>query len=66
MNTKQKQKYTFKAKNVFQFFIVLFFIIYLLILLAALGLHCFEWAFSSCNKSGLLIAVASLVAEHRI
>ena len=66
MNTKQKQKYTFKAKISFGFFIVLLFIIYLLILLAALGPHCFEWGFSSCNKSGLLIAVASHVAEHRL
>ena len=40
--------------------------------LAALGLHCCMWAFSSCDERellfivvrGLLIAVASLVAEH--
>ena len=40
--------------------------------LAMLGLHCCAWAFSSCSKRellfvevrGLLIAVASLVAEH--
>ena len=40
--------------------------------LAALGLHCCIWAFSSCSEwgllfievHGLLIAVASLVAEH--
>ena len=40
--------------------------------LAALGLHCCAWAFSSCGKQGLpfvavrglLIAVASFVAEH--
>ena len=40
--------------------------------LAALGLHCCAWAFSSCGEQGLLfiavrgllIAVASLVAEH--
>ena len=37
-----------------------------------LGLPCFAWAFSSCNKPGLLFlavrqlltAVTSLVAEH--
>ena len=37
-----------------------------------LGLHCCVWAFSSCSECGLLffvvhgllIAVASLVAEH--
>ena len=41
--------------------------------LAALGLHCCALAFSSCGERGLLfvavhgllIAVASLVAEHR-
>ena len=40
--------------------------------LAALGLRCCAWAFSSCGKRellfvvvhGLLIAVASLVAKH--
>ena len=40
--------------------------------LAALGLRCCEWAFSSCGERGLLfvamhgllIVVASLVAEH--
>ena len=52
----------------------LFFKINLLIylFLAALGLHCCLWAFSSCGEwrplfvvvHGLLIAVASLVAEH--
>ena len=42
--------------------------------LAALGLCCCTWAFSSCGKRGLLfvvvrrllIAVASLVVEHRL
>ena len=42
--------------------------------MAALGLHCCARAFSSCNKlglffiavHGLLIAVASLAAEHRL
>ena len=40
--------------------------------MAALGLHCWAQAFSSCGKQGLLfvavhgllIVVASLVAEH--
>ena len=49
------------------------FIIYFLFL-AALGLRHCTWAFSSCGEwgllfvaeCGLLIAVASLVAEHRI
>ena len=51
-------------KNKFIYFIYLF--------LAALGLRCCARAFSSCSKRGLLfvvvrgllIAVASLVAEH--
>ena len=42
------------------------------VFLAALGLHCCVWAFSSCREQGilffavhgLLIAVASLVVEH--
>ena len=50
----------------------LFFNIYLIYFLAALGLRCCAWAFSSCGERGLLffvvrgllIAVASLVAEH--
>ena len=46
----------------------------LFIYLAVLGLHCLEWAFSSCGEQELLfvavhrllIAVASLVVEHRL
>ena len=46
--------------------------IFFLLLLAALGLHCCVWAFSSCGEQGLLfivvhgllIAVASLVVDH--
>ena len=42
--------------------------------LAALGLHCCVWAFSSCGEQGLffvavcrfLTAVAPLVEEHRL
>ena len=49
----------------------LFFLI-LIYFLAAFGLHCCAWAFSSCGEQGLLfvavhrllIAVASLVVEH--
>ena len=49
-----------------------FFKIYLF--LAALGLRCCAWAFSSCSERGLLftavhgllIVVASLVVEHRL
>ena len=44
----------------------------LILFLAALGPRCSEWAFSSCGEQGLLflvvrgllVVVASLVAEH--
>ena len=47
---------------------------YLFYFLAALGLHCCARAFSSCGEwgllfvavHGLLVVVASLVAEHRL
>ena len=53
-------------------FFFLIYLFYLLIILAALGLGCCAWAFSSCGEwgllfvavRGLLIAVASLVAEN--
>ena len=53
-----------------KFYLFIYFII--IIFLAALGFHCCVWAFSSCGERGLLfvavhrllIAVASLVAEH--
>ena len=53
------------------FFLILFLFIYLFIYLAALGLCCCMWAFSSCIERGLLfvavrgllIAVVSLVAK---
>ena len=49
-----------------------FFFFYLFLFLAALGLRCCTWAFSSYGERGLLfvvvhrllIAVASLVTEH--
>ena len=49
-----------------------FFLIFIYLLLSALSLHCCLWAFSNCDKSGLLfvvgcsflISVASLVMEH--
>ena len=45
-----------------------------LLILAALNLQCCSWAFPSCSDRGysvvvvlgLLIVVASLVAEHRL
>ena len=49
--------YLFIFKNKFIYFIYLF--------LAALGLPCCAWAFSSCGEQGLLfVAVTSLAAEH--
>ena len=47
---------------------------FIYLFLAALGLRCCTWAFSSCGEWGLLfiavcrllIAVASLVTEHRL
>ena len=53
-------------------FCMFFFCKFIYLFLAALGLSCYAWAFSSCCERGLLfvvvrgllIAVASLVAEH--
>ena len=53
---------------------VAYLFILFIYLLAALGLRCCTWAFSSCGEPGPLfaavsrppIAVASLVAEHRL
>ena len=60
-----KSFFFFNKEVLKNFFINLF-------ILAALGLHCCVQAFSSCSERGLLfvvvcrllIAVASLVAEH--
>ena len=46
--------------------------LFIYLFLTALGLRCYAWAFSICGERGLLfiavcgllIAVASLVAEH--
>ena len=54
------------------FFYIYKFIYFIYLFLAALGLRCCAWAFSSSGERGLLftevrgllIAVASLVAEH--
>ena len=53
------------------FFSHLLFIYLFNLVLAALGLHCCAWAFSSFGERGILfvavrglIVVASLVAEH--
>ena len=62
--------FRFREKKIFILIFLKFIFIYLF--LAALGLHCCAWAFSSRGERrllfivvcGLLIAVASLVAEH--
>ena len=56
------------------FFFFKVFKIFIYLFLAVLGLRCCSRAFSSCRERGLLlvvvhgllIAVASLVAEHRL
>ena len=63
----------FSVLAFFKNFFKIYFIYYYLFL-AALGPRCQAWAFSSCSDSGLLfvavrgllIAVASLTAEHRL
>ena len=70
------ERYLLKLPILFFLFMSCFFFNFLKIylLLAVLGLHCCEGAFSSCSERGLLfivvrgllIAVASLVAEHRL
>ena len=55
-----------------QYFLIFNFLNLFFKILAALGLHCCTWAFSSCGEQrllfimmrGRLIAVASPVAEH--
>ena len=54
------------------FFFKKHFVLFIYLFLAASGLHCCTWAFSSCGERGLLfvvvrgllVAVASVVAEH--
>ena len=55
-------------------YLLLNFILFIYLFLAALGLCCCALAFSSCGEQGLLfvavrgllIAVSSLIAEHRL
>ena len=65
--------YKFSLNN--HVYFILFYLInlFIYVFLAALGLCCCAWAFSSCSEWGLLfvavcrlllIVVASLVAEH--
>ena len=56
------------------FAFILFYFTLFYLFLAALGLCCCIWAFSSCGEQalllvvvhGLLIAVASLIVEHGV
>ena len=71
---KKKEILPFAATWHISLFLKFFFKVTFLknLFLAALGLRCCAWAFSSCGEwgllfvvvRGLLIAVASLVAEH--
>ena len=62
-------------KNLILFFLVPYFILlFIYLFMSVLGLRCCARAFSSCGERGLLfvavhgllIVVASLVAEHRL
>ena len=62
--------YLFLVFFIYFKFLIFFFFSFL----AALGVRCCTWAFSSCSEQGLLffavcgllIAVASLAVEHRL
>ena len=62
------------AKGQVTFFFFFFLNFIYLFIYGCVGLRCREWAFSSCGERGLLflavrgllIAVASLVVEHRL
>ena len=62
----------FSYKCLWVFFCLVYLFYLLFYFLAALGLRCCTWAFSSCGEwgllfiavHGLLIEAASLVAEH--
>ena len=64
-------EYQFSGK-LFSVFGLFYNFLFIYLFLAALGLHCCTWAFSSCSERGLhfivvcglLVAVAALVAEH--
>ena len=75
-NIKRKSKtkldkLCYKVRN---FNLIFFFYKFICLFLAALGVRCCTRAFSSCSQRGplfivvrgLLTAVASLVAEHRL
>ena len=66
--------YLIQSNVYFNYLLFVPFKIFIYLFLAALGLRCYTWAFSSCGEwgllfvvvCGLLIAVASLVVEHRL
>ena len=77
---QESRSFRRSSKSLFFFFfkeayIYIYFLNkFIYLFLAALGLHCFTRPFSGCGERGilfvavrgLLIAVASLVAEHRL
>ena len=71
---KHQAQFSTNDVAVILLFILFFLILFIYLFLAALGLHCWARAFSSCGERGLLFlaarrlltAVASLVAEHRL
>ena len=62
------------SNGIFSLKIFFFFLFFIYLFLAVSGLRCYTWAFSSCGEQGLLfvavygllVVVASLVAEHRL
>ena len=66
--------FNLKNKKIIYQFLLPYFFKEIYLFLAGLGLRCCAWAFYSCNERGLLfisvlgllMVVASLVAEHRL
>ena len=72
MGKQKPNKYIVSVRDTSFFFFFNFIYLFIYLFLVALGLRCCARAFSSCGEwgllfvavHGLLIAVASLVAEH--
>ena len=69
---KKRPRWSYIASLLLFFLIIYLFIYFIYLFLPVLGLRCCTWAFARCSERGLLfvamrgllIAVASLVAEH--